>query len=119
MFDLEQQIKAWRRESSLAGISHAEVLTELENHLRELTAQFSKAGLSEEEAFRRAVAQLGNSAALKQEFSKVQRQGFWFALGRSFPILVLSLWFVTDGLDCLHVFLLPLFSGIMANLPPW
>jgi hypothetical protein len=91
MFDLEQQIKAWRRKLDAAGIKHPEVLEELENHLREQTALFVSSGWSEAEAFRGAVRQLGDFQTLKREFSKVNRHRFWGYRDNPLALKILAL----------------------------
>ncbi|HEX3800006.1 MAG TPA: permease prefix domain 1-containing protein [Verrucomicrobiae bacterium] len=50
------------------GVRPAEVLDELESHLREDIERKMKSGLSEQPAFDSAIQQIGNAAALKPEF---------------------------------------------------
>jgi hypothetical protein len=105
MFNLEQQIKAWRGELSRAGINSPEVLAELESHLREQTARLVGSGLSEEEAFQNALRQLGNSRALEQEFSKVGRHRIWGYRNNPLALKILALSLIITGID-------PLITGI-------
>lgn len=77
MFDLEAAIGAWKRESmSRAGVD-AELLLELEDHLREETASLVAAGRAEEEAWGEATARLGNAEQIAREWSKAVKLGPW------------------------------------------
>ncbi len=69
MFDLEKSIVNWREEMRAAGIGAA-VLDELEGHLREEIEQQLQTGLNLPAAFGIATRQMGQTAALKAEFSK-------------------------------------------------
>jgi hypothetical protein len=100
MFNLEEQIKAWRSELVCRGIKRPEVLDELESHLREQIDQLKS---SDEEAFRAAVRQLGESKDLKREFSKVSRNR-WFFRENPIALNVLAAWFLIMGLDHLVTF---------------
>ena len=71
MFDLEQAIAHWRRQLLKAGIQSAEVLSELEAHLREDLDRQIQSGTSPRDAFDRARQNLGSAAALGPEFRKV------------------------------------------------
>ncbi|HTL54819.1 MAG TPA: hypothetical protein VL361_04035 [Candidatus Limnocylindrales bacterium] len=74
MFDLEQAIEHWRGQLLEAGIQSAEVVAELEAHLREDIDRQTKAGISVPEAFGRTLQNLGNAAALQDEFRKVRHR---------------------------------------------
>ena len=52
------------------GVNNAEVLDELEGHLREDVARQERGGVEAEEAFRIAVERVGQPAALREEFAK-------------------------------------------------
>jgi hypothetical protein len=99
MFKLDDAIKKWRREMAQAGVRGEEVLDELENHLREQVAQLINSGVTEEEAFQSASAQLGEGRLLQMEFAKAERErwGNW----RDNPIAlnVLAGWFMFVGLN--------------------
>lgn len=71
MFDFEQAFSKWRKEMAAQGIQRAELLEELENHLREDADQHIQAGLSAEEAFDLAVEGLGSPAVLRCEFERI------------------------------------------------
>ncbi len=80
MLEIETRIAAWRRNLTDASGLPAEVVEELENHLREDLAALVGAGVAEVEAFDRAVARLGTREALRAEFDKL-------AVGRVQPWL--------------------------------
>ena len=68
--DLEAALARWRASSAV----DADTLDELESHLRDAFADGVTRGLPPAETFREAVAQLGDSAQLASEFSKLQQQ---------------------------------------------
>src|SRR5687767_5051251 len=70
MFNLENQIRAWR--SGLAGElrGRQEVLDELESHLRDAVDRLIRAGKSPELAWDEARVRLGGSHELSREFAK-------------------------------------------------
>ena len=67
--NLESSFRRWRAASAL----DAETLDELEAHLRDAVADGLARGLPPAEAFRDAVAQLGEPAQLAGEFSKLRK----------------------------------------------
>jgi hypothetical protein len=71
MRELEEEIAEWRRQMIRGGIKSARVLDELESHLRDDTAEQTRAGSSVAEAFGTAVQRLGDAAVLELEFDKV------------------------------------------------
>jgi hypothetical protein len=70
MPDLEERIREWLRQMLAAGIKSPALLDELESHLREDLERRMQSGTSGPEAFVAAVEQLGDAAALKNEFEK-------------------------------------------------
>jgi len=71
MFNLETAIAEWRRQIAASGITEAEVLNELETHLRdEVAGQVQSRTVSEQVAFECAVRTIGNEDALAAEFAK-------------------------------------------------
>jgi len=71
MFDLENEIAAWRLQTADA-VGHApEVLEELEGHLRDDIEQQMRAGLDAPHAFAEAVRHMGKTEVLQEEFAKV------------------------------------------------
>ena len=77
MHNLEKMIAEWRRTSTAAPNVSEETLDELENHLRETVEQFVRSGLSESEAFQRAVKQLGAAPSVALEFQKLEQPAWW------------------------------------------
>jgi hypothetical protein len=75
MFDLEQQIRDWRRTQAAALGERPELLDELESHLREDMQRLTQAGQRPEEAWVAAVARLGSSGQLAAEFAKLPPAG--------------------------------------------
>lgn len=79
MHKLEELIAEWRKTMMAApNVSH-ETLDELENHLRENVDQLVRSGMTEAEAFQRAVTQLGGARMIAAEFQKLE-QGTWFPI---------------------------------------
>jgi hypothetical protein len=76
MHDLEQLIAEWRKAMMAAPKVGYETLDELESHLRENVDQLVRSGMTEVEAFQRAVAQLGRAPTIAAEFQKLE-QGTW------------------------------------------
>jgi hypothetical protein len=78
MFNLNQALAAWRRQMAAGGIASADVLDELESHLRDDVDAQVRAGADAEKAFDAAVQRIGPAAALKKEFAKsAWPQGAW------------------------------------------
>jgi hypothetical protein len=97
MFDLESEIKAWRRELSRAGIS-LEAIDELTAHLRDEMAVLTRSGMDSAEAFRTAISRAGDAKSLSREFHKstrLQRRpiaiitGLWLAAVAAFTTFIL------------------------------
>jgi Cytochrome C assembly protein len=76
MHNLEDSIAEWRKSMMAAARLSRESLDELENHLRENVDQLTRSGMSEPEAFQRAVTQLGGPPSLASEFQKLD-QSTW------------------------------------------
>jgi hypothetical protein len=73
MPDIDHAIAGWRQQMADAGLGHAEVLDELEDHLRDDIEARTCAGVSTAEAFASSVSRLGDSDLLKTEFDKTRR----------------------------------------------
>ena len=71
MFNLDNAIKEWRRQMLAAEIKTPALLDELESHLRDDVEQQMRLGPNAQEAFEIAVRQIGQPAALRDEFTKV------------------------------------------------
>ena len=77
MHNLEQLIAEWRKTMMTEPNVGRETLDELENHLRENVDRLVRSGMTEPEAFQRAVTQLGGAPAIASEFQKLD-QCTWF-----------------------------------------
>jgi Cytochrome C assembly protein len=73
MDKLEERILQWRQSMMQAPGIEGETLDELENHLRECSLKLVRSGTTEAEAFRKAVAELGEPALMVAEFRKLHR----------------------------------------------
>src|SRR5262245_16820388 len=73
MHNLKKLIAEWRKVLSATPNVAEETLDELENHLRETVDQFVRSGLTESEAFERAVQQLGRTSTIAAEFKKLDQ----------------------------------------------
>ena len=67
MFDLEQAIAKWREQ---IGVSDAEVLDELESHLRDEFESQLRSESDAHQAFEMAMKRIGRPDALRDEFAK-------------------------------------------------
>jgi hypothetical protein len=87
MSDIEKQIEQWR-----AGLAESELLggsdvNELESHLREEIEHLKTSGLADDEAVLVARRRLGDTAALEEEFAKVNphrrlaNRLYWMVMG--------------------------------------
>src|SRR5947209_9699068 len=74
MHNLDKLIADWRKTMRAAPKLNHETLDELENHLRESVDQLVRSGMTEPEAFRHAVAQLGGAPAIGAEFQKLEHR---------------------------------------------
>ena len=71
MRDLERQIADWRRTMAKASGHRAEVLNELEVHLRDEIDRLRGSGVSADKIFEMAVSKLGDPAPVAAEFDKL------------------------------------------------
>src|SRR5688572_1870496 len=67
MFNLEDELGKWRKGMAAAGLN-TELISELEEHLREDIDQQVRLGISESDAFYRACERLGHPGIIKHEF---------------------------------------------------
>jgi len=79
MHNLEKLIAEWRKTMMAAPAVSHEILDELENHLRENVEQLVRSGITEREAFLRAVKQLGGAPTIASEFRKLE-QSTWLPI---------------------------------------
>ena len=118
MHNLETLITEWRKTVMTARGVGDETLDELESHLRDTVEQFARAGMSESEAFQKAVAQLGRASTIASEFQKLEPTwlpvrlviGFGIILTLAMLVLVMIQFGVgrLNLLLALHVFLVGL-----------
>lgn len=77
MFNLESEIRDWRR-SMLARLPwHRDSIAELESHLRDAVQANVQAGMSSRDAWTTACSQLGNPDALAAEYFKLSKMKVW------------------------------------------
>lgn len=72
MFDLEKEIKSWKRKLRRNPAFGDGDIAELESHLRDEVFQLINRGFSEEESFRKAVDDIGPVSQLEQEWDKTR-----------------------------------------------
>ncbi|MBN1273267.1 MAG: ABC transporter permease [Candidatus Aminicenantes bacterium] len=70
MFDLEKEIRKWKKVLYKHEVFDDGVITDLELHLRKTYQTQREAGLPEEEAFRSAAAQVGEADKIAAEYDK-------------------------------------------------
>jgi hypothetical protein len=71
MFDLEQQIRAWRSTAARDFRGQTNTLDELENHLREAVESLVRSGSTPQQAWETALSRLGATKQIAAEFRKV------------------------------------------------
>ena len=80
MRDLEKQIADWRRTMAKASGHRAELLNELEEHLRHEIDRLRGSGVSIDKVFEMAVAKLGAPAPVAAEFDKLTAVPAWLPI---------------------------------------
>ncbi len=70
MFDLEKEIKRWRKSLLKSESMEDGYIEELESHLREEIKRLRESGLSEEESLKRANDQMGQPDSIGDEYFK-------------------------------------------------
>jgi hypothetical protein len=115
-FKLNEAIAGWREELRRSPAFLQENLDELEVHLRDSADKLMAVGLSAEEAFRVAIARLGQNRLLEQEFHKTNWAHIW--LVRALWMLAgIQLWSLINSVLCgseLVLFLVP--NGVLGNV---
>jgi len=71
MFDLEKAIKQWRKKLRKVEALEDGYIAELESHLRDEIDSLIQSGESEEEAFEKAIADIGLPNGIGEEFHKI------------------------------------------------
>ena len=87
-FDLEKALAAWRRTLEYNRAFTSEDRDELERHVRDQVAALVRRGLTEAEAFRRALREMGDYAAVEAEYRKV----YWGKQRRRHELLNELIW---------------------------
>jgi hypothetical protein len=72
MFNLDNEISAWRKQMLFAGIQSPVPLDELESHLRDEITRLVENGADPQAAFEAATQKIGGPTMIKEEFSKIQ-----------------------------------------------
>jgi putative ABC transport system permease protein len=70
MFDLENAIRKWKKSLQKYDVFEDGLMADIELHLRDAYDAQRRAGLDEEAAFRKAVAQVGTAESLSSEYNK-------------------------------------------------
>jgi hypothetical protein len=74
MRNLDHEIAGWRQQMLAAGIKSADILDELESHLRDDVERRIRSGADTAEIFQRALAQFGPPHLLKAEFERIENR---------------------------------------------
>jgi len=94
MFDLETAIRRWKKDLRKHEVFEDGLIADMELHLREAHEDLKERGLEDAAAFDRAVAQLGDIAAIAGEYRKNRITAFNrrapLRPGRFMPALVLN-----------------------------
>jgi putative ABC transport system permease protein len=96
MFDLEKAVKEWKRALQKHESLEQGLVADLELQLRDTYEALKGEGLEDEEAFRKAAAQVGNPEAIAAEYQKnrslaLDRRRPWRP-GRFMPALAWNYW---------------------------
>ena len=78
MFDLEAQLREWKRSFTNTAAMRSADLEELEHHLRDSMTSLAALGLTPEEAFLVATHRVGAPALVAGEFAKVDGSTRWY-----------------------------------------
>lgn len=70
MFDLEKEIRKWKKSLQKYGVYEDGQVADIELHLRDAYNAQRQAGLLEEDAFRQAAAQVGTAESIAAEYNK-------------------------------------------------
>jgi len=76
MHNLEELIAEWRKSIRSAQVGD-ETIDELEDHLREQVGQLVQTGMTEADAFKRAIADFGTASGVALEFRKLGAWDWW------------------------------------------
>jgi uncharacterized protein involved in exopolysaccharide biosynthesis len=82
MFNLDEELKKWRRDMAEAGVKSPEILSELEEHLRDDIERQVRSGASTSEAFHAALQRIGQPSVLRSEFDLSRQSRVAEIIGR-------------------------------------
>jgi putative ABC transport system permease protein len=92
MFDLEKEIRKWKKNLQKYEVFEDGLVADIELHLRDAYNARTQSGLTEEDAFRQAVAQVGTAESIAAEYNKnrlvILNRRSPFRPGRFMPALV-------------------------------
>lgn len=77
MFDLEQEIRKWRKAISARLPFQRDSIAELESHLRDAVQNHQHAGLTPEDAWTASLKQLGDPDLIAREYGKLTGYSVW------------------------------------------
>lgn len=77
MFDLEEQLRHWKKSFTRMDVMRSSDIEELEQHVRDSIATLTSRGLNQEEAFVLATHRVGAPGPLVREFAKVNGRHVW------------------------------------------
>jgi len=88
MFDLESHITSWRESFNRQKVDE-QTLAELESHLRDAYGRLHRGDVAPEQAWRQAVAELGEASVIADEFRKSAKPFWWWP--QTFAICLVAL----------------------------
>ncbi|MDB5293342.1 MAG: cytochrome biosis protein [Phycisphaerales bacterium] len=97
MFDLDQHVRSWRQAAAGTLGNDAQILDELEAHLRDEFDRLIACGQSADDAWAAAVQKLGNPRNLAGEFAKLHHRHWipaWVATGSLALVVAALTWFM-------------------------
>lgn len=77
MFQLENELRAWRTRFDRLESMREQDVEELEQHIRDSVAKLTSQGLSEEEAFLVATHRIGKPTTIGSEYGKINGYHIW------------------------------------------
>jgi hypothetical protein len=118
MFDLEQAISEWRRRMAAGGLK-ADVLDELESHLRDEADAQVRAGFSVEQAFETAIQRMGQATSLSLEFERANKAKRVNSRKRLLRFFGVAAGFVIANIIFCYFIILPLASRAQGQYASW
>ncbi|HXE53880.1 MAG TPA: permease prefix domain 1-containing protein, partial [Tepidisphaeraceae bacterium] len=90
MFDLEDNIRAWRQAVTELFARHVECVDELESHIREEFDRLIASGISPQDAWQTALGRLGDPRKIADDLATLDRSA-WLPAWVAWIVLALSL----------------------------